>query len=491
MTGVALEVIVAPGTHRVTWTISKPPDATTWEVAGEVELLGLRAPRASIFGRAPANWNNGPGTQRSAGWPQRFDYPLVYGQMNGGLDIVLIEPKLTVFGERPRAGGFMHFAGANAFFGSWAALIGRGAPETGPVLVDSGVIQVPHLEAFARTSPIRERSIPSDEFSVTLDPDSRLGWEDDGAEVIFEYQSSTGSWGWYGFSLAFSPVVRVKLAQPVPLSEFITQWAWPLRGLLAAATGRQEDITYLTCSLVVDGDPSPPNQRQFQVFHASITQEPYASSNSLKDKDISAVRLSEGESLLALLRRWQDLAAVQHPILNTYEITAVGRNQQPRTRFLLLVQALEGLYGYEYRAEIDERRAEHRGLRKPVLSRCKAALAELRDDFEFIKKFLPNRPFEPLDTALQVLLEILPVNLEPELAASALVQSVRAEDETATGTLSAIRVVRNKLSHGEKAYDRSQLTEVADILERAVRGHLLRLVGASDAAITRVLAAED
>jgi hypothetical protein len=109
--------------------------------------------------------------------------------------------------------------------------------------------------------------------------------------------------GWYGFSLAFSPVVSVELSQPIPLSEFLTEWAWPLRGLMAAATGKREDISYMTCSPIIEGDTRPPERRQFQVFNASISQEPYTSSNSLEGKDVSAIRLNEGESLLELLRR--------------------------------------------------------------------------------------------------------------------------------------------------------------------------------------------
>ena len=57
-------------------------------------------------------------------------------------------------------------------------------------------------------------------------------------------------------------------------------------------------------------------------------------------------------------------------------------------------------------------------------------------------------------------------------------------------TLDAIRIARNGLSHGTKAYDKGELAEAANILERAVRGHLLRLLEASPEAIERVLSPE-
>lgn len=358
MAGTALEGLVETGTHRTMWALSKPPDPATWEVPGEVELQGLRQPAGAVYGTAPVNWtSSGPGGSRGAGFPQHFDYPVVYGELNGGLDVVLLDAHLNVFGEEPRA-GFMSFKGPNAYFDAWAALVGRGAPQVGPVLVDSGIIQVPHLEALAGKSPIAEVRFPEDdlyghekpEFAATIDKESLQEWRDDHAEVSLHYQISAEVGGWYSFGLAFSPVVMVNLSQPVPLSEFLTQWAWPLRGLISAATGRRADISYLTCSPVIDGDLRSHERRQFQVFNASITQEPYTSSNSRKDKDISAIRLAaEDESLLTFLRRWQDLRAAENPILNTYDITAVGPSQHPRARYLLLLQALEGLCGHENR----------------------------------------------------------------------------------------------------------------------------------------------
>ncbi|SKQ76421.1 Uncharacterised protein [Mycobacteroides abscessus subsp. abscessus] len=463
-------------------------------------MLGLRQPQGLVFGTAPANWTTDEATGHGhAVWPQHVDYPLVYGEMNGGLDILLLDAHLTVFGEKPRT-GIMNFSGANAVFDAWAALVGSGAPsEATPLLIDSGVVQVPHLEAFAGKSPIAEKRFHIEnlyeqekpEFAAIIDKESRQTWQDESAEVSLYYQLSMDVGGWYSFGIAASPVVSVKLTTPVPLSEFLIQWAWPLRELVAAATGRREDITYLTCSPVIDGDARPHALRQFQVFNASVSQKPYTSENSLRDKNISAIRISEGESLLALLRRWQDLTASENPILNTYDMNAVGPNQHPRARFLLLLQALEGLHGYEYQMEIDERQTKHTVLREPVLSRCKSALAELPGDFKFIKKFLRKQPLETFDAAIRKMLEILPVDLEPELEQSALVQSVRSDNETVSTTLDAIRIARNGLSHGTKAYNRQELAEAANILERAVRGHLFRLLEASPEAIERVLSPDD
>src|SRR6516225_3850473 len=103
MAGTALKGLIETGTHRTTWTLSKPPDPVTWEVSGEVELQGLRQPGGAVYGTAPVNWTI-TGGSRGAGFPQHFDYPLVYGEMNGGLDVVLLDAHLTVSGEEPRTG---------------------------------------------------------------------------------------------------------------------------------------------------------------------------------------------------------------------------------------------------------------------------------------------------------------------------------------------------------------------------------------------------
>jgi hypothetical protein len=223
------------------------------------------------------------------------------------------------------------------------------------------------------------------------------------------------------------------------------------------------------------------------VFHPSVTQEPYTSTNDYRDKDVSAIRIAEGESLLSLLRRWQDLSREQNPILNTYEASALGPEQTPRARFLLLIQALEGLHGHENRYGPQQEKFQKK--RDKILARCKEAISPA--DFRFIQRFLSKFPSN-LENVLLEMLDTLHVDLQPELAKTELVTEVIADpSNSADSTLSAIRIARNDLSHGTKTFDPYKLHDVASILERAVRGHLLRLLEASEAAQQRVLQAND
>jgi hypothetical protein len=484
-----LSPMTPPDTYRCLWTLSKPGDDGNWQSEGDITLLGSRQPAGSVYGRAPMHINVSPTGGSSYGAPQDFEYPMVHGRLVNGGNVILIDANLRVW--QPYSGGIL--SGANAHFDAWAALVGHGVPATSDVLVDFGVIQLSHLDAFAARSPIEEIQYPENAFEDP-DPNFRMKfrqasyqeWSDDKAEVSIGYRMSAAVHGAYYFGVTFIPTVTIELKVPVPVKDFFTSWVLPLHGILSAATGKNEDITYWSCSPLIEGDDSPPRRRQFQAYVRWVTQEPYASENSIPDKHVSSIRIADGESLPNLLRRWQDLEREQNPILNTYDIHSLGPDQAPRARFLLLVQALEGLCGHEDR--LSGRWATFERKRKRILDACQEHLSA--KDVKFLDNWLSNTPYN-LDDALTEMLRALPTNLEPELAKSELVKKVIAEVDKVTTTVGALRYVRNQLSHGLETFDPHCLHAIAEILGRAVRGHLLRLLQASEEAQVRVLAPPD
>ncbi|WP_131822165.1 hypothetical protein [Mycobacteroides saopaulense] len=486
----ALTLNTPPDTYRCSWTLAKPPEETSWQSEGDVRLLGGRQPSGGVYGRAPINFTRSPSGGISYGAPQYFDYPVAHGKLANGRDLLLIDAQLQVW-DRDRGIGFM--SGPNARFDAWAALVGRGTVQTSDVLVDSGVIQLTHLDAIAARPPIEETQYPRrpfDEddanFRAKIRKDSYQSWSDTDTEVAIEYQISAGVHGGYHFHVTFSPIIRIELKTPIPVKDFFTSWVLPLHGLISAATGQNEDITYWSCSPLTEADDRPPSQRQFEVFMRWVSQETYASQNTIPDKHLSAIRLAEGDSLLHLLRRWQALENEQNPILNTYDIHSLGPEQTPRARFLLLVQALEGLCGHEDR--LRERWATFEEKRERILNDCRPKLHN--KDFKFLNRWLPSTPYN-LDDALTEMLRTLPTNLEPELAKSDLVKMVVAQVDNVNTTVGALRFVRNQLSHGTRTFPPHDLHTVAEILGRAVRGHLFRLLESSPAAQERVLAPPD
>lgn len=486
----ALKLPVRPDTYRCSWQLSKPPDQTTWWVEGDVMLYGGRQPAGNVYGRAPINVTQSPTGGISYGAPQFFDYPVVFGRMVNGKNVILVDARLQVW-EADRKLGII--AGANANFDAWAALVGNGIPTTQDVLVDSGVVQLTHLDAFAARAPIEETRYPrapfeddDPSFLAKFRQSCYQSWADAEATVAIEYQISAGLYGGYHFHVTFSPTVKIELHTPIPIKDFFTSWVLPLHGLLSASTGVNENITYWSCSPLLQDDDRPASQRQFQVFVRWVEQEPYASDNNLSDKQASAIRLAEGDSLLKLLRRWQTLESEQNPILNTYDVQSLGPEQTPRARFLLLVQALEGLCGHEKRLE--EERTKFQAKRARIIADCRDALSG--SDFRFLNYWLPSTPSNLSDT-LAVMLRELPVDLEGELAQSDLVKTVVERVGNVSTTLEALQYVRNKLSHGTETFDPHDLHIVASILNRAVRGHLFRLLESSPAAQIRVVSAQD
>jgi hypothetical protein len=73
-------------------------------------------------------------------------------------------------------------------------------------------------------------------------------------------------------------------------------------------------------------------------------------------------------------------------------------SQHPRSRFLLLIQALEGLYGYETRETYESRVERHQLSRKVVLASI--SNTHTRRMQRFVKACLAKVPPNNLDSAL-------------------------------------------------------------------------------------------
>lgn len=178
----------------------------------------------------------------------------------------------------------------------------------------------------------------------------------------------------------------------------------------------------------------------------------------------------EHESLLSLVRRWQGLSRAHHPLLETYGSLIYAQDRHPRSRLLLLLQALEGLNGYETQEEFAARSERHTTMRDEVLEMANARLdASAR---RFLKDHLAKRPPESLESALSRVLKAAPADVVDDMYRSRLLSSYES-------AVAGLRDVRNALAHGRKGYDADELQEVVEPLEGVVRAHLLRVLGCS------------
>lgn len=153
-------------------------------------------------------------------------------------------------------------------------------------------------------------------------------------------------------------------------------------------------------------------------------------------------------------------------------------DQHPRSRFLLLLQALEGAYGFENHAKHHADNEKYSAKREGVLARAQELLEKA--DFTFVNKNLRRKAQHGLDSALADLLRRLPDAVSDDLVKTELIKAVRRADvgEGSLPLQTALTRARNALSHGSGSFEPQHLASVADILERAVRSEAIRLLGA-------------
>ncbi|MEU4218255.1 hypothetical protein [Actinoplanes sp. NPDC026623] len=405
----------------------------------------------------------------SAGFPQHFTHPLVVGELRNGPTVMLLDAEVQSWHAE------------QAFIDARAALVGppRAALD-GPLTFDTIRIQITGLDAYAGIGPIKSFTFPTDaqgfykhKWQVEPNPDSTQSWTDEHATVTISWPSAIAQ-EFAFFRMAFSPQLTIELAQPIGFEDCLDEWIEPLRRIISLATGRTEDITFLSVGRPGAGD----RHDEFQVYGHKLDQVPFATRDNVVRKIRTAFRANtEQLSPLHLLRAWQRLRDEHHPLLETYGASIVLPRQHPRSSYLLLVQALEGLYGHEHQAEYDQRVVAHMTKRDDAL----AALAPLPDlpanVMKFLKKYLMRKPHGSLDSCLDEMFTSLPYDVRDELNATLLVQQISQDAGQSVGLLEALRTVRNGLSHGTKGYPTQDLHAVVQILDRVTRAHMLRVLG--------------
>lgn len=390
-----------------------------------------------------------------------------------------------------------------------AALLGRGHGHHAPAkpttdssdqtrpMIKGARIQTTALDAVLGTAPIDETSFPSSPKSTTREwiartnPEASCEWTSDKATLRVSYDGRMRTADAFEFRLRFSPVATLQLEETLTLHALVDEYVEPLRRFVAIATGKPQELTYLAVEVEAENG-------WFQVFGTAITQEPYESSSGAVRSASSAVAAYEdGLSLLELISRWRELEVEHHPLAETYGSMLHADDQHPRSRFLLLIQALEGMHGAETRDQYEARVEELKERRTALLEKLQSLAGESRtedkpdeeiltvEDLRFLKKFLMKRPIGNLDSALNAMASSLPVDGMDAIKKTILVKGVLSS-KRAESAPAALRTVRNDLAHGNRGYPFDDLDEVVTLLERIVRAHALRLLGCPDPVVSRV-----
>lgn len=470
------------GEHLCTWDLPDGKGGVT-PTPGMLNVEPGTWPSAVLYGEMPIVWQKGPAGVATL--PQRHEFECLVGQLASGAKVALLLGELEYWVPSQGRG-----------VAALAVISPNSMTTDEPPTFSSIEFQIEGIEALVDSTPIAPITEPDRgnlesqdrTWSATINRRATWSWTVDDVELAIGYALSVRGFDGYEFGMTSSPTIRLTSPEALTIAQWWERWVSPLRRLVSVATAAPRGIQYL---LGFERE-SLRRPRRAQVFGLDIAQSPINSVGSEIRKITSSVRVEEDSvSLLDLLVRWRKLEEQRHPLLETYGDLATMTDQHPRSRFLLLLQALEGLHGYENRAARKQRQTDHEAKREAFLARVDPHLDNT--DREFLKKFLMKRPLDGLDAALIKILADLPVDVRPELETLDLTAQVRAfEDIPDRLRVESVLVkVRNLLAHGSNQFSPEHLAGAAMILDRVVRSETVRVLGAPETSRTRALQKPD
>jgi len=379
------------------------------------------------------------------------------------------------------------------------AMVGLGIREVPDQLYSRCRVQVTGLDPFFGQPPLRETVTPRNSpfidgaFSVRGNPASTHVWNDDGIGIRCSYDMQADGLNFYHHELRFFPVVTLNSPEPLSVDGWLDEWVSPLVWLTTLATGQVQEATYVGLKST-SGVTSSQGATEVtaQVFGPWISQAPYASTGRRVDELgrplESVISLAESSlSLPSLIRQSKAIEATSNPFPELYRLALIP-DLPERARFLYLLQAFEGLHGFENDAQ-DEADAEtHRARRSAILNGLAGALE--REDIQYVRETWPSRPPSNLARVLAKLNVALPA------AAASAVESLRTTElarayPSETSVYEMLRLIRNDLAHGRRSYSDSVLVPWNRLLDRLARAHMLRLLRCPQSMVEDALVATD
>jgi len=475
---VPLALKLEPGEYQC-HTALAAEDGTLVRLGGMLSLQGDQSAELGLHGGIPdESTTDLEAAVTMSSYPQVTELPLLRVDLVRGNDVLLLG--CTVNKWMP----------GRAIINAAAALVGLTIPKDDQLpKFQSLTIQITGAAAVTAPPPLeklygplkREDDKPMEWRAVERLP-RRITDHDDGAKVSVYWHVSWSGGDGYAHRVTFSPVIEIAFTDPVDLDTLRDQWLSPLDRIIGLSTGRPETNSYVGVELA-GGDG-----RELQVYGTHITQKPYAPRlNDLLKIEQAFHTYGDGNaSLLQLCRGWQTASAEGHPLVETLGTFLALPPQHPRATFLLLIQALEGLHGH-HNADEEARLAQHQTMRIQAREEVKGCTGIDPEVRKFIRDTLPPRPPSNLERALNGVVKALPVDLTAKLNNLELVKSLIAEGGEAKDWASAMRLVRNGLSHGDRSWSSRLLQPAAAILEAVARAHLMRTIGVSDSSIEQYL----
>ncbi|WP_327390710.1 hypothetical protein OG728_27005 [Streptomyces microflavus] len=481
----ALKLVLPPDTYRCTWNI---PDSKggVQELGGDIHLRADKSPRGETYGEFPEVWEKVENGISSAGFPQQRSYPVLTCNLANGRAVTLFDARVSVLTPD------------RAIVLARSALAGSPSPEGGGMRFNRIKIQIENIDSLFGVAPTKPRSLPvvggvvdfDGKWGVEREPESIQWWEDGDASLCMAYDSSEKAVDPYYFRIGFSPVVIVDLHDEISFDDLLKQWLNPLQKIVSLALGKRREITYFAVGTREAEMRSKGWGSRYEVYGKGIQQEPFESNLKNVTQNQSVMNWkTDSKNPLEVLRLWSALREQHNPLIETYGTLLTAQSQHPRAKLLLLLQALEGLHGFESKEKEVEAQVKHKSRRSAILDEILSATSLSGEDKRFLKRNFTTRPLVSLDTRLRESFSSIPEGVMAKLSSSALVASFANDprEPKDKDPADVLRLTRNDLSHGNRGYPMRDLEEVADILERATRAHLLRCLGSSVGAQVRVI----
>jgi len=474
---IAVNLPHEPREYMCTWHLPKAvqdsDENQLVDVLGVIDLGVRRNPTALFQGVLPYASVNGV-----AEFPQTNDFDCLTGTLSSGIHVALINGQTSYWLQN---GG-----GAN---GAFAVLSTTPFEHNKYRKYQSIELQIDGLDAIFDTPPtsIAFRKPIDDhdeEYIINIPTQNYLEWKNQGTQMRLGYARRLRP-DRFNFRTSFAPHLRIDLDEPISLVDWWLQWVVPLWDILEVINDKPLDIMYLLA--FEDNDATGSKRRADQVFRYDILQDCIKIDEKRFNHTHTIVNLKQDDiNLLNFIAKRRELEASRHPLIETYRSNAVSDDQHPRSRFLLLIQALEGLYGYEHKGEYQRRCEQYAEKRELFLERTKPAISQ--EDFKFLKKTLPTRPASGLVGALSAIFKTLPKVIQDQIDCSRIVTQTRnILDDKRMSSADALTKVRNSLSHGSSAYDPNDLEEICSLLDKIVRAEIFRMLELPDVVRQRML----
>ena len=474
---IAVNLPHEPREYMCTWHLPKAVRNTDEnqlvDVLGTVDLGIRRNPTASFQGNLPYASDIG-----GARFPQDQEIECLTGTLSSGFYISLQNCHIKyLFPSYGRAQG------------EFAVLSAKPFERDKHRKYQSIELQIDSLDTILDVPPTSVEFIKHTEghdevYKISIPTQNYLEWKNQGTQMRLGYAGRLRP-DKFNFRTSFAPYLRIDLDKPISLADWWLQWIIPLCDLFEVINGKPLDIMYLLA--FEDKDAAGPKRRADQVFRYDILQDCIKIDERKFNHTRPVINLQEDRvDLLKLTIKRRELEASQHPLIETYRSNAVSDDQHPRSRYLLLIQALEGLYGYEHKEEYQRRCEQYAEKRELFLERTKSAISQ--EDFKFLKKTLPHRPASGLVGALSAIFKTLPKVIQDQIDCSRIViQTRNILDNQRMSSADALTKVRNSLSHGSSAYDPNDLEEICSLLDKIVRAEIFRMLELPDVVRQRML----